>query len=266
MTYNLAVTMLRPTSDTGAGTLRAMGLGGVNAEDVMRVLGLETAGEMGGVGTVDGPRVLSEVTFEARADHGAKLALAVDAALGLARLPRTDLDLIVVSRGPGSFTGLRIGLAFAKGLARALEIPIVGVPTMDAYAERARFWTGPIWALFPDRRESVYRTAYQSGSAVGSPDVCDIKDIIEELSERGASERLLVGPGAEAHRDALQSALLDVRLGSSGLARPSGAAVAQLGHARYDERGRRDELYELEPLYAQGPPAQPVNQGPPLSV
>ena len=246
-------------------------LGGVIAAWIgtrisMRTLGLDTAGEMGSVGVIDGPRVLGELTFSARADHGAKLTPAVDATLRLADLSQRELDLICLASGPGSFTGLRIGLAFAKGLARALGIPLLGVPTLDAYAERARFWPGDVWVLFPDRRESVYAAVYREGRAVVPAEAGSIEALIDAFPgvrsgnepANGEAAPLAVGPGALIHRDALQNGRPDVVVGSPGLAQPSGATVAQLGLARDDLDGA-NELYDLEPSYAQGPPVSSTN-------
>jgi tRNA threonylcarbamoyladenosine biosynthesis protein TsaB len=223
----------------------------------MRTLGLETAGEIGSVGIVEGSRVLSECSFAARADHGGKLTPSVDAALRLADRTRADLDLIAVSRGPGSFTGLRIGLAFAKGLARSLAVPLVGVPTLDVYAHQGRFWPGPVWALFPDRRETVYRAVYEGERLATPPTVVEVERLGTERSSADAERKpLLVGPGVDAHREALRHALPEARLGGAALTRPSGATVARLGQARY-ARDEANELYDVEPLYAQGPPVAP---------
>lgn len=224
----------------------------------MRTLGIETAGEMGGVGVIDDARVLSDVVFEARADHGAKLTPAVDAALRLAGVTRQDVTLVAVSCGPGSFTGLRIGLAFAKGLTRALGVPLVGVPTLDAYAERARFWTGRLWVLFPDRRSSIYRATYEDGQMIEPPGAHSVDEWRPERSTGAPSGPvLMVGPGIDTHGDALRQALPEAQFGPSALARPSGAAVAQIGAVRHADRGV-DGLYDLEPLYGQGPPVSSV--------
>lgn len=227
----------------------------------MRTLGLDTAGEFGSVSVLNGSHPVSELTFEARADHGGKLTPALDAALKLAGVARTEIGLIAVSSGPGSFTGLRIGLAFAKGLARAIDCPLVGVPTLESYAERARFWPGPTWVLVPDRRESVYRAVYQGSELVEAPSPYRIDDLIAETTTTQADEEvgpLIIGPGMTIHRSALEHGLPGVHFGSAALAQPSGATVGRLGLERHG-RDASDELYELEPLYAQGPPVTPVN-------
>jgi len=226
---------------------------------IMRTLGLETADEMGSAGIINGngSEVLSEIAFTARADHGVKLTPSVDAALDLADLAHTDIELIAISRGPGSFTGLRIGLAFAKGLARALDVPLVGVPTSETYAHRAQFWPGPVWVLIPDRRDSVYCAGYEQGRPVQSPTVCQVEDVpAGRASADDSWPTLLMGPGADVHRDALQRALPNAEVAGATLTRPSGTTVARLGRERY-AHDRTDELYPLEPLYAQGPPVTP---------
>ena len=181
---------------------------------------------------------------------------AIEAALGLARLSKHELDLLVVSRGPGSFTGLRIGLAVAQGLARALGIPLVGVSGFVPYARRTAHWPGPVWVLLPDRRDWLYASVFRSGEEILAPRLLAREELLERLRVGGlaqADERvLLVGPGVEAHRQAL--ARVDgVVPAPPSLNLPSGVEIARLGQERFVREGR-DELYELEPLYLQEPP------------
>ena len=105
----------------------------------MLVLGLETSGEMGSVGVINSEEALAEISFAAILKHGEKLLPAVQSALDLAEVEREEIELIAVATGPGSFTGLRIGLATAKGLSEALGTPIVGIPSADVYARATRF-------------------------------------------------------------------------------------------------------------------------------
>ncbi len=213
----------------------------------MLVLGLETAGEHGCVGLIHDDQVLSEIVFHAAMKHGERLLPAVEAALELAEIQKRDLTLIVTSVGPGSFTGLRIGLSMAKGLARALEVPLVGVSAFEAYAQRAAFWPGPIWVLLPDRRDWIYAAGYEEGRAVRPPEALPLGEFLEGLKAPGRA--LFIGPGAELHRDALEGFGTVV---SPVMNRPSGVQIAQLGLERYRREGR-DELYTLEPLYLQPP-------------
>jgi tRNA threonylcarbamoyl adenosine modification protein YeaZ len=213
----------------------------------MLVLGLETAGEHGCVGLVQDDRVLSEIVFHAAMKHGERLLPAVEAALELAEVQKRDLELIVASVGPGSFTGLRIGLSMAKGLARALEVPLVGVSAFEAYVQRAAFWPGPVWVLLPDRRDWIYAAGYEAGQVAHAPQALPLGEFLEGLKASGRV--LFIGPGAELYHDALEGYGV---VASSAMNRPSGVQIAQLGLESYRRKGG-DELYTLEPLYLQPP-------------
>src|SRR4030066_249418 len=98
----------------------------------MLVIAIETATMAGSVAIVDDARVISEITLNARATHSEKLMVAIDRLLGDSGLAIDDMDGVAVSIGPGSFTGLRIGLSAAKGLSYASGKPLIGIPTLDA--------------------------------------------------------------------------------------------------------------------------------------
>src|SRR5262245_48217371 len=104
----------------------------------MRTLGIETSGGRGGVALLNGPRILGARLFEKGMVHGREIAPATRELLEEAGLAPADLELLACDIGPGSYTGLRVGLAAAKGLALALGRPLVGVASLDALAEAAR--------------------------------------------------------------------------------------------------------------------------------
>src|SRR5712691_7319002 len=95
----------------------------------MKVLALESATLSGGAALVDGERLLGEVTLDIAVTHSERLMAAVDRLVADCGLSPHDLDGLAVSIGPGSFTGLRVGIATVKGLGLALELPIAAVPT-----------------------------------------------------------------------------------------------------------------------------------------
>lgn len=223
----------------------------------MVVLGLETAGNQASMGLSEEKRPLCEIVTAADWAQGEELLAVVGVALTLAQVGKRDLELVSVSAGPGSFTGLRIGISTAKGLARGLGIPVVGVPTLDVYAHKVRFWHGPVWALIPDRRRSVYVTGFRGEQRTIAARAMDLDEMLREAEPGGNGTVLFVGPGAEIHRGELEDRAPDARVASACLNRPSGLAVASLGRARYLQR-RRNEYYGLEPLYLQPPPVKPT--------
>ncbi|RKY01883.1 tRNA (adenosine(37)-N6)-threonylcarbamoyltransferase complex dimerization subunit type 1 TsaB, partial [Candidatus Poribacteria bacterium] len=126
----------------------------------MRVLGIDTSTTTGSIGLIDGDKVVAEHVLDVMETHSSRLMPAIDQMLKKAGLSIWDVDLIAVSKGPGSFTGLRVGVATAKGLAYALRKPIVGVPSLDVLAFGVKFFDGLICPLLDARRGEVYGAIY----------------------------------------------------------------------------------------------------------
>ncbi len=132
------------------------------------ILAIETGAGCGGVsltrGGFSGGRVIGEYSLQPETSHSRRLLGSVAALMAAAGVAWTDLDALAVSLGPGSFTGLRIGLAAAKGLAMATGLPLVGVPGLDALAAGMPM---PGWRLCPvldARKGQVYAASSNSKS------------------------------------------------------------------------------------------------------
>jgi tRNA threonylcarbamoyladenosine biosynthesis protein TsaB len=160
----------------------------------MIVLGLDTCLTACSVAVIDGERVLahrSEIMARGHQERLAPMAQAVmrDAGLGFDRLER-----IGVTVGPGSFTGLRVGVAFAKGLASALAIPAAGVGTLEALAAQA---DGFVAAAIDARRDQLYLQVFDRGHPLMAPDVLPIGQAAARLVELGLGRAMtLIGSGA----------------------------------------------------------------------
>lgn len=169
--------------------------------------------------------------------------------LDMADKTRRDLTAIAVSIGPGSFTGLRIGMATAKTMAYALGIPIVGVPTMEGLA-----WNCPLdgvclSAMLDAQKGNVYTARYrfESGTLIVEEEACvrPYEEAVEVL--QGLNVPCIVVGERQAIRDA---SLLTgkVRLAPPHLFAPRAASVALCAEARL-QRGEADDVMQLEPLY-----------------
>jgi tRNA threonylcarbamoyladenosine biosynthesis protein TsaB len=123
--------------------------------------------------------------------HQERLAPLAAEAMAEAGISFDRLDRIGVTVGPGSFTGLRVGLAFAKGLGAALSIPVVGVGSLEALAQPER---GSVLAVLDAKRGQVYLQAFADGAAVSAPDVLPIEIAAARLAEMDSET--LVGTGA----------------------------------------------------------------------
>ena len=126
----------------------------------MRVVGLDTALPFGAGGLIDGGHLLYEEKIPIRPGGGERIPALIDKALRVVGWRPEYLDLVAVGRGPGSYTGIRVGLAIAKGLAYSLGIPLVGVSTLMALAANNPGWPGLVCPVLDARRGMVYTALY----------------------------------------------------------------------------------------------------------
>jgi tRNA threonylcarbamoyladenosine biosynthesis protein TsaB len=162
----------------------------------MIVLGLDTAlGACSAAVTRDG-QVLAALSEPMLRGHQERLAPLIEEMMHAAGLPFAAIDRVGVTVGPGSFTGLRVGLAFAKGLGLALAKPCVGVGSLEALAASDP-GPGLTAAVIDAKRGQVYLQAFESGAPVMAPDAVDVETAAARLAElwKGGPLRL-IGPGA----------------------------------------------------------------------
>jgi tRNA threonylcarbamoyladenosine biosynthesis protein TsaB len=173
----------------------------------MRILAVDTALAACAVAVVDGERTLSRHVAPMERGHQEVLAPLVAQAMAEAGLGFDSLDRIAVTVGPGSFTGVRVGLAFAKGLALALDRPCIGIGTLEALAGEAGAFTA---ALIDGRKGCLYVQCFQDGVAVMAPDLLEDAVAAARLAElwSGGPARL-VGPAAARLEGVVQGAVLE---------------------------------------------------------
>lgn len=201
----------------------------------MLTLGLDTATDLCTVALLDGDTVVYDATIDRPRSHGRRLALLIQE--GLAHIDRSPsaLGLVAVSAGPGSYTGLRIGMSTAKGLALATDAAFAAVPTLAALASGTG---GTVAVVLPSRRGEVYAGVYRGGAEVLAPAALAIGDVATWLP---ADLDAIGGPGVDR--------LSDIRPEVSRIERrASGRAVAQLGRQRVAASGP-DDPATAEPLY-----------------
>jgi tRNA threonylcarbamoyladenosine biosynthesis protein TsaB len=188
--------------------------------------------------------------MDAGLKHSESLMEGVDMLLKTAGLTREDLELIACMRGPGSFTGLRIGFSVGKGLALARDLPLVSVPTLDCMAYSHTAWPGLVLPVI-DARKGRYFTALFQGGARISPAMDAEPEEIGELISRTptAGPLLITGPDAYILKDELEKFFASKSLSSKGL--PSEAlslAPYFTGRLVLDSRyntGKGKELLEI---------------------
>jgi tRNA threonylcarbamoyladenosine biosynthesis protein TsaB len=212
----------------------------------LRLLALDTCLGACSAVVLDGERVLAREVEAMERGHQERIAPVAQAAMAASGLEFSELERIGVTVGPGSFTGLRVGIAFAKGLALAQSIPAAGVGTLEALAASSDT-AGLTAAVIDARRERVYFQAFVDGVAVTAPDLLSLDEAAARLAELSiSSPPRLVGPGAHLLSGVIAGALIDER------AYPESEAVARLAAAR------AAPLTPLRPLYLRAPDAKTI--------
>ena len=197
----------------------------------MRILALETATLAGGAALLDGDAVIAETRSNIALTHSERVMAAVDRVLHDARWTVDDLDGLAVSIGPGSFTGLRVGLATVKGLAFARSLPVAPVPTLDALAATLPFADAPVVPLLDARKNEVYLSCYRWDGArmarlwdyLALPPDAAVARLVPPL--------ILLGDGVAPCRPYLARLGDGARVTPPAQRLPSPAVVGQLGHA-----------------------------------
>jgi tRNA threonylcarbamoyladenosine biosynthesis protein TsaB len=216
------------------------------------VLGIDTATWTAAVGVARDGTVLAEGEQRESRSHVAALPRLVERVLADAGLAITDVEAVAVSIGPGSFTGLRIALGFAKGLVLAGGLALVGVPTLEALAWAAEAAPGDtICAAIDARKREVYAALFDATDAGPRRTTPDLAMAPDALAARLPPSTVVVGDASEVY--GVLSGAATVRPFATH--HPRGGIVARLGWERL-AAGARDDAGTLEPVYVRAPDAE----------
>jgi len=173
------------------------------------ILAIETATMCGSVALMSGDRCLAEYSVDTATTHSRRLIRQVDQIIQATSTEWQEIDGIAVSLGPGSFTGLRIGLSTAKGLAMAADCPLLGVPTLDGLARQIiALPNSQVCVLLDARKKEVYAAFYScDGQGISVKTSEDLVLTPEKLADLIDQPTLLVGDGALVYGDLFRDAL-----------------------------------------------------------
>ena len=215
----------------------------------MPVIAIETATMVGSIAILDAARVISEVTLNARATHSERLMATIDRLLSDSDLSIDDMDGIAVSIGPGSFTGLRIGLSAAKGLSYASGKPLLGIPTLDALALNMTFSSYLICPIQDARKGEVYTALYRPGAKSPEKMTDDIVVSPDALAGMITEKTIFLGDGVNRYRELLVKQLGELyNEAPIPLQLPRASNVAMLALKRL-EKGDTDDPFTMIPRY-----------------
>ncbi|MEJ2262681.1 MAG: tRNA (adenosine(37)-N6)-threonylcarbamoyltransferase complex dimerization subunit type 1 TsaB [Anaerolineales bacterium] len=214
------------------------------------LLAIDTSTRFVGVALYDGVQVLSEKVWSSHDYHTVELAPAVEQTLAHSGLKVSDLSALAVATGPGSFTGLRIGMALAKGISLARHLPLIGVPTLDVLASAQPVMDLPLIAALRAGRGRLaagrYRSASGSWEAAGEAELLTAQALSAGISQ----PTLVCGEFTAEERQLLARKRVNVILASpaQSVRRPS--YLAELAWTRW-QSGDSDDPATLAPFYLQ---------------
>jgi tRNA threonylcarbamoyladenosine biosynthesis protein TsaB len=190
----------------------------IRVDSPLRILAVDTSTSTGGVAILEDDRIVAEWILSSKETHNRRLLGTLDCVLSKVGCSINDVDCFAVTVGPGSFTGLRIGLSTVKALAWVLDKAYVGIPSLDALAAPLGFAALPVCALIDARKNEVYCGRYRSDGAgslqlVGSYLAVSPHEAIDGIAE----PTLFCGDGWLLYRDVIQDKLATMAVAAPGV-------------------------------------------------
>ena len=217
----------------------------------MKILAIDSSGLVASAALATEDSLLAEYTVNYKKTHSQTLLPMVDEIVSMLEFDLKEIDAIAITAGPGSFTGLRIGAATAKGLGMVLEKPIVAVPTVEALAWNLYGVQAVICPLMDARRNQVYTGLFECTDRVRplmEQAALSVEEIIEKVNELGR-EVIYLGDGVDAYKEKLcMDTKVPFSFAPAHLSRQRAGSLASCA-VQYMKEGKIQTAAEHEPIY-----------------
>jgi tRNA threonylcarbamoyladenosine biosynthesis protein TsaB len=178
----------------------------------MRILAVDTSTMAGGVALMESRRVLCDLRVDVPASHAPRLLTLIHQALNLASISLESIDLLAASQGPGSFTGLRIGLATLMGLGHALRRDVIGVDTLEALAMKAWWAPHQVGALLDARKGEVFGALFRATASGPRRLTPNLAMSPQAFCAKITAPTVLLGTGVDVYRGVWERCLGDLAI------------------------------------------------------
>ena len=227
----------------------------------MRVLGIDTSTYYLSVAYLDDDRVLGEINFNIGPSHSEWLLPTIDWLLKGIGKDRNDIGGISVSKGPGSFTALRVGISTAKGLAFSLGVPMVGVSSLEVLALNLLYPSYTVCSLIDARKNQVYAALFRFSGRKFERLTEDMLISPQELIDYISEETIFIGDGVTHYRDIIKDVLGELALlCPTNFNFPRASNCAKLGVSMFDGQGV-SSFNEINPQYLRKSDAEILKEG-----
>ncbi|MCH5184784.1 MAG: tRNA (adenosine(37)-N6)-threonylcarbamoyltransferase complex dimerization subunit type 1 TsaB [Oscillospiraceae bacterium] len=217
----------------------------------MRIFAVDTSSLAASAAIIEDEVLLGEYIIDHKKTHSQKIMPMTDELFGSCELKPSDIDIYAVSVGPGSFTGLRIGIATVKALAHAVGKPVVGVGTLEAMAYNMPFCEYLLCPIEDARRSQVYNAAYKwNGGVLDEVKAPNAAGIDECISGLGNETVMFIGDGIAVNRDFITDKMGDNALfAPAAYSRQRASSVAQAAYFKARDKSNIKRYTDILPVY-----------------
>lgn len=220
----------------------------------MYILAVDTSGGVCSAAVLRDSKILSESYMNDKRTHSETIGPMIDFCLSCANIDIKEADLFACASGPGSFTGLRIGIGMMKAFAHASQKPVIGVNTLDALAFNALGTDEIVCPIIDARRGEVYTATYKNGSRISEYRAVLLDDVLVELK---GQKTVFLGDATIVQREKILGADPAYQIAHEGIVLQRAGSVGLAAFAAY-KAGVRQDAYSLEPFYLRETQAERV--------
>jgi tRNA threonylcarbamoyladenosine biosynthesis protein TsaB len=220
----------------------------------MHILAVDTSGGVCSAAVLYDNKILSEAYMNDKRTHSETIGPMIDFCLSCANIDIKEVDLFACASGPGSFTGLRIGIGMMKAFAHASLKPVLGINTLDALAFNALGTDEIVCPVIDARRGEVYTATYQNGRRISEYRAVPLDDVLSELQGR---QTVFLGDATVVHKEKILSTDSVFRIAHEGIVLQRAGSVGLAAFVQY-QTGIHQDAYSLEPFYLRETQAERV--------
>jgi len=217
----------------------------------MKVLGIDTSSNATSIAVIEDNKLICEYTINTKTTHSQKLMPMIENMLKISEVNVNDMDMIAICQGPGSFTGLRIGMATAKALSHVNNLPIVGVNSLELLAGNMDLSDKKICSILDAQRTQVYMGQYKFENnklvELKSVDVVEIDELLEELKSSN-EEWILVGEAVYKYEDKIKE-IQNIYVPAPSHNVNKASSLCTIAMNKYNQNIDVYDCYTINPVY-----------------
>lgn len=217
----------------------------------MKILGIDTSTMAANVAVLEDDKLICEYTINTKKTHSQKLMPMIENMLKISDIKIKDIDAIGICVGPGSFTGLRIGMATAKAMAHVNNIPLIGVNSLEILGSNIEFSNKKICAILDAQRNQVYTCKYifedNKSKVLEEISIKPIDDLLEELQATG-EEWVIVGEAVYKYKEKIE-VISNINISSPSNHITKASSLCVLAKDKLEQNIDVHNCYDINPMY-----------------